>query len=126
RGSLPPASPHLKSEPAIVAGMARATLPDSKVDWDWYIADYSRIRDAIEEVIPGFDNYNERVKQPRGFRLPIPPSERVWTTTTERANFIVFDGIRQRPLAHDSAADALVLTTIRSHDQYNTTIYGKN
>ncbi|HYG13410.1 MAG TPA: FdhF/YdeP family oxidoreductase, partial [Methylophilaceae bacterium] len=126
RGTLPPASPHLKSEPAIVAGIAKATLPHSKVDWDGYVADYSRIRDAIEDVIPGFDNYNERVKQPRGFRLPIAASERTWLTTTERANFIVFDGTHQRPLAHPDASDALVLTTVRSHDQYNTTIYGKN
>ena len=126
RGTLPPASSLLKSEPAIVAGIARATLPDSKIDWDWYIADYSRIRDAIEAVFPDFDNYNERVRVPRGFRLDIPAGRREWRTASGKANFIVFDSARQRPLAREDAKDALVLATVRSHDQYNTTIYGKN
>ena len=126
RGTLPPASSLLKSEPAIVAGIARATLPDSKIDWDWYIADYSRIRDAIEAVFPDFDNYNERARVPRGFRLDIPAGRREWRTASGKANFIVFDSARQRPLAREDAKDALVLATVRSHDQYNTTIYGKN
>ena len=122
RGSLPPASNLLKSEPAIVAGIARATLPHTKVDWEGLIADYDRIRDAIERVVPGFDDYNARVRVPRGFRLDIPAARRVWRTASGKANFIVADGARQRPLAED----ALVLATVRSHDQYNTTIYGKN
>jgi len=130
RGSLPPASPELKSEPAIVAGIARATLPDSKVDWEGMIADYSRIRDKIEAVFPDFANFNERVSAPRGFRLDIPASRREWRTASGRANFIVYDRTRQRPLARadvPGGPDAvLVLATVRSHDQYNTTIYGKN
>lgn len=126
RGSLPPASNLLKSEPAIVAGIARATLPDTKVDWEGFIADYNRIRDAIERVFPDFDDYNERVRVPRGFRLDSPAARREWRTASGKANFIVFDSQRQRPLARPDARDVLVLATVRSHDQYNTTIYGKN
>lgn len=126
RGTLPPASPELKSEPAIVAGIARAALPDSKVDWDAMIADYSRIRDAIEAVFPDFDDYNERVKVPRGFRLDSPAGRRVWRTASGRANFIVSRGEHRCPAVRPGVKDALVLATVRSHDQYNTTIYGKN
>jgi len=125
RGSLPPASPDLKSEPAIVAGIARATLPASKVDWEGFVADYSRIRDAIEAVFPDFKDYNQRVASPRGFRLDIAASRREWRTPSGRANFIVAPR-DQRPLARPDAQHVLVLTTVRSHDQYNTTIYGKN
>jgi molybdopterin-dependent oxidoreductase alpha subunit len=126
RGTLPPASEHLRSEPAIVAGIAKATLPQSKVDWDWLVADYRRIRDKIEAVFPDFDNYNERVGQPRGFRLDSPAMRREWRTKTGKANFIVFESERQRPLARPGEQNPLVLATVRSHDQYNTTIYGKN
>jgi molybdopterin-dependent oxidoreductase alpha subunit len=124
RGKLPPASEHLRSEPAIIAGMARATLPESKVPWMKLIADYDRIRDRIESVFPDFRNYNERIRVPGGFRLPLPPTERVWPTASGKAEFIPYHGI-----AEDSDAlgdDILVLATIRSHDQYNTTIYGLN
>jgi len=126
RGTLPPASSLLKSEPAIVAGIARATLPDSRVDWDGFIANYDRIRDAIERVFPDFADYNARVRVPHGFRLDSPASRREWRTPSGKANFIVFDSPRQRPLARPDAQDVLVLATVRSHDQYNTTIYGKN
>jgi molybdopterin-dependent oxidoreductase alpha subunit len=126
RGTLPPASSQLKSEPAIVAGIAGATLPGTKIDWDGFIADYNRIRDAIEAVFPDFDGYNERVRVPRGFRLDSPASRRQWRTESGKANFIVFDSKQQRPLARADAQDVLVLATVRSHDQYNTTIYGKN
>jgi len=125
RGTLPPASPELKSEPAIVAGIARATLPDSRIDWDGYVADYGRIRDAIEAVFPDFKDYNARVSEPRGFRLDVPASRREWRTQTGRANFIVAPRDR-RPLARPDAEGVLVLATVRSHDQYNTTIYGKD
>jgi molybdopterin-dependent oxidoreductase alpha subunit len=126
RGSLPPASEHLKSEPAIVAAIARAALPDSKIDWEGMVADYSRIRDAIEAVFPDFAGFNEKVKVPRGFRLDIPASRREWKTSSGRANFIVFESKRQRPIARPGEVNPLVLATVRSHDQYNTTIYGKN
>ena len=124
RGSLEPASPHLKSEPALVAALAQATLPDSVVDWRAMVADYSRIRDAIEAVFPAFENFNERVKKPGGFRLHNAASERVWNTPSGRAQFKVMQGINEDPRSlkcHD-----LVLTTLRSHDQYNTTLYGLN
>lgn len=126
RGSLPPASDLLKSEPAIVAGIAKATLPDTKIDWDGFIADYNRIRDAIEAVFPDFDDYNERVRVPRGFRLDSPAGRREWRTPSGKAHFITFDSKGQKPLARPDAKDVLVLATVRSHDQYNTTIYGKN
>jgi len=126
RGSLPPASDLLKSEPGIVAGIAKATLPQSKVDWDGFIADYDRIRSAIEAVLPDFENYNERVRVPRGFRLDIPASRREWRTASGKAHFIAFDSHAQKPLARPDVHDVLVLATVRSHDQYNTTIYGKN
>ncbi len=120
RGTLPPASPHLKSEPAIVAGMARATLPRSRIPWNEFIADYDRIRTAIEAVIPDFAEFNARIRRPGGFRLPLPPTERVWRTASGRAEFIAYPPGADAPAAGDGR---LVLTTIRSHDQYNTTIY---
>jgi molybdopterin-dependent oxidoreductase alpha subunit len=126
RGSLPPASQDLLSEPAIVAGIAKAALPATRVDWDGMVADYSRIRDAIEAVFPDFAVFNEKIKAPRGFRLDIPASRREWKTASHKANFIIHDRERQRPIARAGADRPLVLTTVRSHDQYNTTIYGKN
>ncbi|MEQ4452935.1 FdhF/YdeP family oxidoreductase [Kosakonia sp. YIM B13605] len=124
RGSLTPASPHLKSEPALVAALAKATLPDSVVDWEKMVSDYSNIRDAIEAVFPAFSDFNERVKKPGGFRLRNTASERVWNTPSGLAQFKVMQGINEDPRSlkcHD-----LVLTTLRSHDQYNTTLYGLN
>ncbi|SEO90491.1 oxidoreductase alpha (molybdopterin) subunit [Luteibacter sp. UNC138MFCol5.1] len=121
RGKLKPASEHLRSEPAIVAGMAMATLPESKVDWAGLIADYDAIRDKIEAVYPAFHDYNARIRKPGGFRLPLGPTERVWHTPSGKAEFIT------AAVPEDSALpapDALMLTTLRSHDQYNTTIYG--
>jgi hypothetical protein len=97
RGSLDPASPHLKSEPALVASLAKATLPDSVVDWSAMAADYSRIRDAIEAVFPAFENFNERIKHPGGFRLYNAASERVWLTPSGRAQFKVMQGINEDP-----------------------------
>ncbi|WP_322011105.1 FdhF/YdeP family oxidoreductase [Paraburkholderia sp. J12] len=121
-GKLVPASEHLRSEPAIVAGMARATLPQSKLPWRELIADYDKIRDLIERVIPGFEDFNDRIRQPGGFRLPLPPTERVWPTPSGKAEFSVYGGVKEDADALD-AQDVLRLITIRSHDQYNTTIY---
>lgn len=120
-GRLKPASEHLLSEPAIVAGMASATLPDSKVAWHDLVADYDKIRTLIEKTVPGFDDYNERIRVPGGFRLPLPATEREWNTPSRKAIFSVFPGVREnyRPWTDD----VLRLITIRSHDQYNTTIY---
>ncbi|MBR0874700.1 FdhF/YdeP family oxidoreductase [Bradyrhizobium tropiciagri] len=124
RGKLTPASEHLRSESAIVAGIAMATLPASKVPWLELIADYDRIRDAIEGVFPDFRDYNARIRIPGGFRLPLPPTERKWTTPSGKAEFLIFDGLEEDPVLSDTTV--LKLTTIRSHDQYNTTIYGLN
>lgn len=121
-GKLKPASEHLRSECAIVAGMARATLPGSRVDWLGLIADYDRIRDLIERTVAGFDDYNRRIRVPGGFRMPLPPTERQWNTATGKAMFSVFAGVRER--YEPWPDDVLRLVTIRSHDQYNTTIYG--
>jgi molybdopterin-dependent oxidoreductase alpha subunit len=117
-----PASEHLKSEPAIVAGIARATLGlASKVPWEELVAQYDLIREAIESVFPIFRAYNERIRVPGGFHLTSTARERIWATQSGRANFIVFNGLDEDP--HDSDPNALRLTTMRSHDQYNTTIY---
>ena len=121
-GKLTPASEALKSEPAIVAGMAAATLPKSKVPWMHLIEDYDRIRDAIESVFPDFQKFNERIRVPGGFRLPLPPTERIWNTPSGKAEFLRFTGLHEDPVFTDQTI--LKLTTLRSHDQYNTTIYG--
>ena len=122
RGKLPPASEYLRSEPAIIAGIAMATLPATKVDWQGLIADYDRIRNKIEEVFPDFKDYNERIRRPGGFRLPLGPTERVWHTKSGKAEFIPFTGLQEDPGL--DGPDVLKLATIRSHDQYNTTVYG--
>ncbi|RTF13907.1 CbbBc protein [Serratia marcescens] len=121
-GKLKPASELLRSEPAIVAGMAKAVMPASKVPWDELIEDYDVIRDLIEKTIPGFDDYNARIRQPGGFRMPLPPTERQWPTPTGKAMFSVFSGLHEDETVADQ--DTLRLITLRSHDQYNTTIYG--
>ena len=120
-GKLKPASDLLLSEPAIVAGMAKATLPDSKVPWMELVANYSIVRDLIEKTVPGFDNYNERIAIPGGFRMPLPPTERKWTTASGKAMFSVFEGVNEDTLVEGD--DVLRMITLRSHDQYNTTIY---
>ncbi|QNP40709.1 FdhF/YdeP family oxidoreductase [Lysobacter solisilvae (ex Woo and Kim 2020)] len=121
RGKLTPASEYLRSEPAIVAGLATATLPNSRVPWMNMIADYDIIRDAIESVFPEFEKYNERIRTPGGFRLPLPPTERVWNTPSGKAEFLRFTGLEEDPSFTDPTI--MKLATIRSHDQYNTTIY---
>ncbi len=121
-GGNQPASGHLRSETAIVAGMARATLgPESPVRWEWLSADYDRIRDAIEAVFPIFQAYNARIRVPGGFRLTSLARERIWATPTGKAEFSVYKGLEEDPHQNDPAV--LWLTTMRSHDQYNTTIY---
>ncbi|WP_338617367.1 FdhF/YdeP family oxidoreductase [Achromobacter sp. E1] len=122
RGKLLPASTHLRSEPAIIAGMAQATLPRSRVNWAHLIEDYDRIRDLIEKIYPDFRDYNARIRIPGGFRLPLPPTERIWKTASGKAEFIPFAGLREDPDIVEG--NILRLTTLRSHDQYNTTIYG--
>jgi molybdopterin-dependent oxidoreductase alpha subunit len=118
-GRLEPASPMLRSEAAIIAGIATATLGDrSRVDWNDLANDYSRVRERVARVVPGFSDFNARiVKGP--FYLPNPARERRFVTSTGKAHFAV------APIsAHSLGADRYILMTIRSHDQFNTTIYG--
>jgi molybdopterin-dependent oxidoreductase alpha subunit len=123
-GGLKPASEHLRSEPAIIAQIAMATLPNTRVGWAELISDYGKIRDCIEAVFPEFADFNARIKKPGGFRLYVAASEREWLTPTRKANFLVYPGLEEDPRVADR--EVLTLTTIRSHDQYNTTIYGLN
>ncbi|OBF44560.1 hypothetical protein A5719_06470 [Mycolicibacterium peregrinum] len=121
RGSLTPPSEHLRSEVAIVCQLARELLgPEHPVPWEQFNGDYDRIRDAIADVVPGCADYNRKVRQPDGFQLPHPPRDsREFRTTTGKANFSV------QPLEWVRVPKGrLVLQTLRSHDQYNTTIYG--
>ena len=120
RGFLPPASPHLLSEPAIVARLARATLGDrTRVDWEGLAGDYGHVRDHIARVVPGFADYNRRIGEPGGFHLPNPARDRVFKTRSGRAVFTV------HPLPrHDLQPGQFLMMTIRSHDQFNTSIYG--
>ncbi|MGW2276957.1 FdhF/YdeP family oxidoreductase [Streptomyces sp. NPDC001770] len=121
RGNLTPASPHLLSEPAIVARMARAVLgPGSKTPWEDFEKDYGTIRDRISRVVPGFEDFNARVARPGGFTLPHGPRDaRRFPTATGKANFTA------APVEYPELPEGrLLLQTLRSHDQYNTTIYG--
>jgi anaerobic selenocysteine-containing dehydrogenase len=120
RGVLKPASEHLRSETWIVCMLAKAVLGSrSNVDWEAMAADYDKIREAIERVVPGFEDYNERVRRPGGFYLPNPSRERIFPTPTGKA---VFTAHRLEQV--ELPEGRLFLTTIRSHDQFNTTIYG--
>jgi anaerobic selenocysteine-containing dehydrogenase len=112
----------LRSEPAIVAGIAMATLPQSTVSWQALVAEYDLIRDGIEAVFPEFEKFNERVRVPGGFRLPLPATEHIWNTPSKKAEFIPFYGLNEAP--HIKDRNVLKMTTVRSHDQYNTTVYG--
>jgi len=123
RGRLKPSSEYLLSEPAIVCRLASATLGSkTTVDWDALAGNYDKIRDLIAACIPGCDHYNEKVRRPSGFYLPNGPREgRFDGTPNGKANFTV------HPLPdHSLAPGQLVMMTIRSHDQFNTTIYGLN
>jgi molybdopterin-dependent oxidoreductase alpha subunit len=121
RGSLPPASAHLLSEVMIVARLAQATLGPRRGTLDWLelAADYDRIRAHIEKVIPGFEDYNRRVREPAGFYLPNSPREGRFNTASGKALFTV------HPLpVHDLQPGQFLMMTMRSHDQFNTTVYG--
>ncbi|MFT5809237.1 MAG: molybdopterin-dependent oxidoreductase alpha subunit [Moritella dasanensis] len=117
----------MRSEPAIIAGIAAATLGKQPIDWDWVIEDYARIRDLIEKSIPGFSDFNRKIAQPGGFYLGNSAAERVWRTVSKKAQFIRHDlpvHLLPANLRELSQDPVLVLQTMRSHDQYNTTIYG--
>ena len=120
-GTKAPVSPHLLSEPAIIAGMAQATLPSSQVPWQSYVDDYDRIRDTMAQVLAGFEDFNRRARARNGFRIHQPARERVFETPSRRLEF-------SAPALPVSVPDEgrLMLATVRSHDQWNTTIYSND
>ncbi|MGJ5203481.1 FdhF/YdeP family oxidoreductase [Bradyrhizobium sp. HKCCYLR20261] len=125
RGFLTPPSDQVRSEPAILAGIAKATLAGrSRVDWEALAGNYDLIRDAIEQVFPEFEAYNDRIRRPGGFQLPNAAAMRIWKTPNGKANFAIFAGVEEDPTSVDP--EVLRLTSLRAHDQYNTTIYGLN
>lgn len=119
QGRLKPASEHLLSEPAIVAALAEATLGSrSRLKWSWLVADYDRIRDLIEQTIPGFADYNRRIRE-GGFYLENPVRRLKFNTVTGKARFTI------HPIpVHRLEPGEYIMMTIRSHDQFNTTVYG--
>ena len=122
RGSLTPAAEELLSEPQIVARLARVTLEHrTTVDWEDLAGNYDRVRDAIQRVLPGFDDYNARVRQAGGFHLPNAARNRVFNTTSGKAHFT----IHELP-QHNLGSDQFLMMTIRSHDQFNTSVYSLN
>jgi len=105
--------------------MAMAALPESRIPWESYIHDYGLIRDKIAEVYPEiYEGFSERIKEPRGFHLDIPPRRLVWPTPNGKANFLLLPGLDVNEPIADPAM--LRLATVRSHDQFNTTIYSYN
>jgi molybdopterin-dependent oxidoreductase alpha subunit len=127
RGVRTPASPHLLSEPAIVAGIAKASLrPNPNIDWDAWVADYGKVRDAIAETWPeDFHDFNKRMWTPGGFHRHIAAASRVWKTKTGKANFITPESLEsETDMQQAKGPDVLRLITLRSNDQFNTTIYG--
>ncbi len=121
-GFFPPASPDLLSDVAIIANLAHATLGSrTTTNWLGFAADYNLIRDAISRVIPGFENFNERLAKEKFFYLPNAAKHRIFKTSSGKAKLSVC------PIPkHDLKPDEFLLTTVRSHDQYNSTIYGLN
>jgi formate dehydrogenase major subunit len=124
RGMAEPAADTLLSEPAIVAGLAKATLdPNPRVDWDAWVGDYRKIRDAIEKTYPEiFSEFNQRMWTPGGFRKPVAAAKREWKTPNGKANFTVPDSLTVDPDLPDRHG-TLRLFTVRSDGQFNTTIY---
>jgi molybdopterin-dependent oxidoreductase alpha subunit len=122
RGMKEPVSPHLRSECAILAGLAQATLEGSDTPWHWYAEDYDRIRDTMSQVLDGFEDFNERVRHPHGFRITQPARERGFQTPSGRAEF----STATLPDDAEPRDGRLLLATLRSHDQFNTTIYSNN
>lgn len=125
RGQVRPASPHLLSEPKIVAEFAKATIPDrSTIPWDEWVGDYGKIRDAIAATYPDiFHDFNARMWTPGGFHRPLAARERKWKTKTGKANFIVPGSLSTDIDVDPEARDVVQLITLRSNGQFNTTIY---
>jgi len=125
RGKFTPASKHLLAEPAIVAEIAKAALPaNPKVPWDEWVGNYALVRDAIEGSFPeDFRDFNKRLDIPGGFPRLIPARDRKWETDTGRANFLLPRGL-SASFDEDDDPDVMRLITLRSNDQFNTTVYG--
>lgn len=121
-GRRKPASPHLLSETAIVNGMARALLPHSDTLWESFTDNYDAIREVMAQVLPGFEDYNRRVREPLGFRVAQLPRERRFTTPSGLVEF----SHASLPDVIPTDTEVLILQTMRSHDQWNTTIYSGN
>ena len=122
RGSLEPASSELLSEPQIVARLALATLEHrTTVNWEELAGDYDKVRNDIERVVPGFENYNVRVREPGGFYLPNSARNLIFNTPSGKAEFTVHELPN-----HDLGPDQFLMMTIRSHDQFNTSVYTLN
>ena len=125
RGVAAPASEHLRSEPWIIAELAKATVPPNpNIDWDAWVADYSRIRDAIERTYPEmFRDFNKRMWQPGGFHRPLAARHREWKTKTGKANFITPKNLTDNIDIDPARRDVFQLSTFRSQGQFNTTVY---
>jgi molybdopterin-dependent oxidoreductase alpha subunit len=125
RGQRKPVAELARSEPAIIAGLAKATLKRNlKIDWDGWIADYSRVRDAIERTYPDqFKDFNRRMFEPGGFPRPLPARERKWKTPNGKANFTVPKAAFSVPPEDDGIYE---LMTMRADGQFNTTIYNED
>ena len=125
-GRAEPAGENILSEPKIVAELAKAVLASNpKVDWDAWSGNYALVRDAIAETYPAiFKNFNERIKNPAGFDRPLPARERKWTTPNGKANFISPRSLSEDPDLPRTRVGVLTLITLRSNDQFNTTVYG--
>lgn len=129
-GRNAPISDNILSEPDIVARMAEAVLPDSQIKWKWYIESYDRIRDSIAEVFDEFHDFNLRVYNPGGFHLEHPANQHIWNTKSGKAQFMitplseVYGDKENQYAAAYTDSKVYTLMTTRSHDQYNTTLYG--
>lgn len=126
-GQLQPLSRQMRSEPAVIAGIAAATLGAQPVDWHWLVADYARIRELISQTIPGFEDFNQRLAHPGGFYLGNSASQRQWNTASGKANFkanALPDDLLHECVRASGQVPDLIMQSMRSHDQYNTTIYG--
>ncbi|MCE4224369.1 FdhF/YdeP family oxidoreductase [Methylobacterium sp. C25] len=125
-GVAHPVSDQVRSEPWIVAGLAKAALaPNPRIDWDAWVGDYAKVREAIESTYPAvFENFNARLFEPGGHHKPLAARERRWETATGKANFAVPAGLNEDPDLPPRGPEVLDLITLRSNDQFNTTVYG--
>ncbi|GEP08331.1 FdhF/YdeP family oxidoreductase [Methylobacterium gnaphalii] len=126
RGVATPIGDQVRSEPWIVAALAKAVLPPNpSIDWNAWVGNYAKVRDAIEATYPDlFKDFNAHLFEPGGMRKPLPARDRQWKTKTGKANFIVPAGLNEDPDMPARGPEVLDLITLRSNDQFNTTVYG--